>query len=450
MRRSLSTSLLITTSLILVVGTLTVFGLGTSIARFQPNWVRDRDLRSTVEHVIDGLQLDSRGAPTAVSLARSLQQVLDALPADVFYQVLDEKGDVLISSNGATQSVVPQGLAAEGQRKIFKIVRADLPLRVIVEPVPGSKPRLYAMVARSDRFDATLLDNEYGNFTQAILIAVIATMAVFSLVILVTFRRVLRPLTDASAAAAQIDPTNLRSRLKVDDVPVEIVPLIQSFNAALERLETGFRIQQDFLATAAHELKTPLALIRGEMELDGPLNRRVILADLDHMSRHVHQLLHLAEVSDANNLTICEFDAAPIIHDAINSIERLAAAKNVVVDMKSADQPVTLQADASALYVLARNLIENAVNHAPTDSFVSVVLNDREFSVSDMGTGIPDKDIPMLFKRFWRDAHRRDEGAGLGLSICSEISRGHGWAISASNVVPVGARFKVEFGAGKL
>jgi two-component system sensor histidine kinase QseC len=445
MRRSLTANLMLSTAVTLVAGMLCVFGSWALVSHFQPSWLRDRDLAAMADHIVDGVVFDSQDRPSGVRLRHTLQQVMDALPLDVFYQILDPKGTVLISSNGDSNSCLPAGIVPQNALGISTQLRSGQLLHVIVLPVVRPKATSYMLVARSTRFDETLLDNDASTVRLAALVASIAAMMAFSVVILVTMNRMLRRLKGISAAAACIDPANLRARLAVENVPKEIVPLIESFNQALARLEAGFRIQQEFLATAAHELKTPLALIRGEIELDGPTNRKAILSDLDHMGRHVHQLLHLAEVSDANNLAFSPTDATPVVHDAVGFIERLTQARQILVQIDHPSVPVMIGADASALFVLVRNLVENAAHHAPNHSTILVTVDPQGISVRDQGPGIPVDDMPMLFKRFWRGAHRRDVGAGLGLSICSEVARGHGWTLSARNLLPSGAEFRVAF-----
>ncbi len=447
MRRSLRANLMLSTAATFVAGLLCVFGSWALLTHFQPSWLRDRDLTGMARDVAASVAFDDRDHPTSVHLSRTLEQVMQALPQDVFYQVMDPKGKVLIASNGDLNAFLPSGVVPEQARDISTRLRSGLQLRVIVVPVVRASTTSYVLVARSDRFYETLLENDASTIKLAAAIESIVAIVVFALVVLVTINRLLRRLKDISEAAARIAPTNLRARLAVEDVPKEIVPLIESFNLALERLEAGFRIQQEFLATAAHELKTPLALVRGEFELDGPTNRKAILADLDHMSRHVHQLLHLAEVSDANNLVFSPTDVMLIAEDAVESIARLTQARHVRVQIDHPPEPVMIEADASALFALIRNLVENAANHAPDQSSILVTISSVGIRVRDEGPGIPPGDMPKLFNRFWRGAHRRDKGAGLGLSICSEVARGHGWSLSARNLLPSGAEFAVEFGS---
>jgi signal transduction histidine kinase len=96
------------------------------------------------------------------------------------------------------------------------------------------------------------------------------------------------------------------------------------------------------------------------------------------------------------------------------------------------------------LAVLVRNLVENAIHHSAPGSIVLVLVDERRLCVRDFGRGIDPADMPMLFNRFWRGAHRRDDGAGLGLSICREIAQVHHWALTARNAQR-GAEFILLF-----
>jgi signal transduction histidine kinase len=443
MRRSLSTHLLLWAVAMLVAGLVCVFGSWSLLAQARPHWLGDRDLMHMARRFAASISFDSDGRPSAAPLRSGLQPVLDALPSDVFYQVLDARGAVLLSSNRSTTALLPTGRQPGDVKGIYVASLGNVDLDATVLPLKHAGLDAWLLTARSHRFHETLLENDSSNERFAAIVASLASMAVFAAAVLITIRGLLRRLRRISTAAARIDPSNLRARLAVDDVPQELIPLIDSFNEALARLEAGFRIQQDFLATVAHELKTPLALVRGEIELDGPTNRHRILADLDHMGRQVNQLLHLAEVSDASALTRTPIDAVVAVRDAVDFVTRLAGLRNVQIRLSDSVGSSTIHADASALFVLVRNLVENAIHHAPDGSVVDVGIDASGFWVRDQGPGIRPEDLPLLFKRFWRGAHRRDTGAGLGLSICSEIVRGHGWVLSARNAPGAGAEFAV-------
>ncbi|MEE7546797.1 HAMP domain-containing protein, partial [Xanthomonas sp. Kuri4-1] len=198
-------------------------------------------------------------------------------------------------------------------------------LRVATRPVRHGGQRYTVQVARSDRMMATLGDYESRLYLRAGLATGLCALAVFCAVVFVTLQRMLRPVRRVSEAAAHIEPRNLSARLQAEGVPSELTPLIEAFNAALARLEAGYRVQQEFLAAAAHELKTPLALLRAEIELGGASQREALLRDTDLMARHVHQLLHLAEVSEGHNYRVAAVDPCRVAADAVAYLERLAA-----------------------------------------------------------------------------------------------------------------------------
>lgn len=207
----------------------------------------------------------------------------------VFYQVLYAQGTVLLTSNGGRESLMPVDRVGASEPTVFELARAGQNLHVILVPLDRAQGRIFLLVARSQRFQVAMLETDSSTSRLTAVAATLMALTVFAAGVLVTVNQPLRRLRDISAAAAHIEPANFTARLAVDGVPKEIAPLIESFNSALARLERGYRIQQDFLATAAHELKTPIAPMRGEIEMEGPANRTTLLKDLDHMSRQVHQ-----------------------------------------------------------------------------------------------------------------------------------------------------------------
>jgi signal transduction histidine kinase len=272
-----------------------------------------------------------------------------------------------------------------------------------------------------------------------------AGITLFSLVLLfvfgpcvyITLRYALKPVRRISESAAGISPRSIHARLTTHAVPSEIAPLVESFNRVLERLEQGYRIQQEFLATAAHELKTPLALVRAQVELGAPsAERSMLLGDVEHMSRQVQQLLHLAEASEAQNYHPVAVDMREVVHEAATYLQRMANAAGVRVELPKQAVGVCWTADRGALFTLLKNLLENAIQHTPAGTLVSVEVDATTLSVRDWGPGVPQDQLPKIFARFWRGHHRRDQGAGLGMAICQEIAVAHGWSLSAYRADP--------------
>jgi signal transduction histidine kinase len=352
-------------------------------------------------------------------------------PQEITYRVVDNNGRILNAPDiGANldRLIAPIDFSSPHRDQEFSYFEGSLKMMGLTRRLEDNGRTFYIQVASSERVLNLLrpvIAAQPLSVTSTI-VTIIAVMLVVGLMIHI----LLKPLRDISAAAARITPGNLHQRLSTEGMPNEIRQLIDGFNTALTRLEDGFRVQQEFLASAAHELKTPLALMRGQIELEPDLAcRDVLLKDVDLMARQVRQLLHLAELSELQNYRFEMLDPAPIIHDVAAFLDRQAQRYDVEILIVEPDVPVTLWADASALFILLKNLLENAVAHAPAGTMVTVGLNPAEIMVTDEGSGINPDHLELLFERFWRGPGRTQEGAGLGLSICKEIATAHGWTI---------------------
>jgi signal transduction histidine kinase len=193
-------------------------------------------------------------------------------------------------------------------------------------------------------------------------------------------------------------------------------------------------LQQEFLTSAAHELKTPLALIRAQIEIGiDESNRDELLQDVSRMGRQVQQLLHLAEASEPQNYSFEAVKSESLVHEVVNYLERLAVQQGVTIQLVVEPGSLLLHADRGAVFTLLKNLLENAIQHSPAGGVVRLRVAQELISVQNEGPGVAAEDLPRLFTRFWRGKDRRDLGAGLGLSICHEIATVHGWKLQARN-----------------
>ncbi len=445
--KSLSFRLLTTTAIVLTcISGIIVLALAL-LLRWGPDMLVNLELSRNAERIVGSLHFNAAGMPDGIRLNQKMTAVYSVLQQDAAYRVLDQHGALLMSSDNGATAYVPEGEDFDAERSRFRLVGGAGMLQVMTLPFTHDGRQFYVQMMRSERMHRVMLGSDSERTQKIVIVAAIIAMLMFSLVVVWTLHRALKPLREASAAAGKIQVDNLSARLSLEGVPSELAPLFNAFNLALQRLDDGYRVQREFLATAAHELKTPLALIRGQIELAGGndvQDRSALLRDLDHMARQVHQLLHLAEASERQNYAMEDIDVKDIAAEATAQLERLALRREVHVVGAANDEPVMVAADRGALFVLLRNLIENAIHHAPPGSAVDVDVNRQGITVRDYGDGISAEAMPQLFKRFWRGAHRRDEGAGLGLSICEEIAQAHGWALWAENAAP-GASFTVAF-----
>lgn len=364
--------------------------------------------------------------------------IYDSLSQETAWRVLDEDGNVALMSPGA-KSWPRDGMSSRLEKGRFSVENNGVVQNGATERIEHGGKSWFVQLTVSSRI-VDFLHQEFAiPFISfgilafgAILLFIFTVCAYFSL------KYSLRPLRKASLAAAELSPKSLGDRLQSDRIPLEIAPLINNFNAALDRIEKGFRIQQDFLAQAAHELKTPLALIRAELDLMevGPDIRAPLLAQVEHLTRHVQQLLLLAEASEPLSYHYSDVDVAESVRDVVAFLGRIADESQIQLSIEGPPARLIWRADRGALFTLLKNLIENAIQHAPGGSVISITLSADSICVRDRGPGAAAEELPLLFTRFWRGAHRRDHGAGLGLSICQEICTAHGWTLAGERANP--------------
>lgn len=422
-----------------------------AVAVLQSDKLARMDLADAAEGLAEKIRFDGNGRPVGFDASMDdLAWLYEGPQREIAYRILDDAGRTVAASNAGERFWPAGGDFLRLARGSFDFEHDGLVVYGVTEPLEHGGRTWYLQFAASARFMELL-------HHRVALPLVVTGVTVFSLVLLVAFglcayvtlRYTLKPLRDVSESAAAISPRSIHARLKTEVVPSEIAPIVDSFNRVLERLENGYRVQKEFLGTAAHELKTPLALIRAQIELgeDGPQDRDALLSDVEYMTRQVQQLLLLAEASEAHNYNFTTVRVQDAADEAAAYLQRMAGAADVRLEVSAVADNVEWQADRSALFTVLKNLLENAIQHAPAKTIVRVEIQRDAVTVRDSGPGVDAAQLPLLFERFWRAAHRRDHGAGLGLSICQEIALAHGWVLTAVRAEP-GLRFRLAIARG--
>lgn len=445
--RSLSARLWVTSIVALAVClTALAIGITYTFNHFPEQMLGRHEQKESAKDVADGITFNDTGRPVLVKLSAEKAWLFAVAPTELSYRVLDARGSVLLASVDAWDDKPwGEGDLAEMVNKSERVKIRGKPFDITTLEVRHGQAVFYAQTATSARLVEVMIGSKVKQIPATVRIVVLLVAIIFGVTLTFTVHRVLKPLREASSAAALITPRNLRARLPVQGVPSEIKPLIHAFNETLGRLENGFSVQQQFLASAAHELQTPLTLIRAQIELQPEINGKDLLfREIDLMARQVRQLLHLAEVSESQNFTFGEVNVVEVARDVLAYLGRKADMKHIKLEFETTDAPVSIWADRSALFILLKNVVENAINVSPPDSAVWLTVGAVSIEVRDEGPGIREEYMPFLFKRFWRAPDARHDGAGLGLAICKEIAVAHEWRLMVSSLTP-GTRFTVWF-----
>jgi signal transduction histidine kinase len=230
-------------------------------------------------------------------------------------------------------------------------------------------------------------------------------------------------------------------------MPQEVIPLVRAVNQALDRLEEGFRGQREFTADAAHELRTPLAILRTQVDMiDDRELAKSLRDDIESMSRLVNQLLDIAELE---TFVIGEGEVAnlsAIATEIAAYIAPLALSQHKTVAVAGADQSVRVRGNADTLGRAIRNLVENALTHTAAGTTVEISVDPAgALRVMDRGPGVPSAEREQIFRRFWRRDRRRAGSAGLGLAIVKRIAEMHRATIDVSDRPGGGAIFTLRF-----
>ncbi len=174
------------------------------------------------------------------------------------------------------------------------------------------------------------------------------------------------------------------------------------------------------------------------------MHKARLLQDVDLMARQVRQLLHLTELSEQQNYTFAMIDLVSVMDDVVQYLERKVQARQLTLAVDVPAGALMMRADKSALFILLKNLLENALSVGPLHTIVTLSASAAPIRVEDEGPGIDPAWMPFIFDRFWRAPGASYEGAGLGLAICKEIASAHGWAVAAKRL-PRGTSFQISF-----
>ncbi len=434
LRRRLTLQLVGSAAVLATILFLTVLGIARTVA----TETQDNTLTASLTAILDSISVQN--ADLSIDIPYAAFSMLGTVGDErVFYRVTAD-GAFLTGYEDLPDAVNFDAdgrgvLTAPYKGESVRIVSASRQLSVDGHPVEvrgslaqtraGHNATLAAILKR-----AILIG--LGFFTVAVLLAVL------------TAQSTIRPIQNLAASVSRRGPKDLRP--VVAPVPAEMVSLVTSLNRFIERLSTSLTRSEDFIAEAAHRVRTPLATVRTQAEIalrrakrpEDRTSLKDMIRAIDESSRAAGQMLDHAMVTfRADQLDQVPVSLVNLVEELVERLRAVAELKDIELIVEHAE-PVSLAVDPILVQNAVRNILDNAIKYSPEEQSVTVWVgienNLAVVRVSDHGAGFPAQDTDRLLVRFERgDNVRTTVGSGLGLTIAKEVVEAHGGRITISN-----------------
>ncbi|MGY3550465.1 signal transduction histidine kinase [Bradyrhizobium sp. USDA 4472] len=405
----------------------------------------ERDEDRVIDVVQRALTRDAEGDLTLRSTSELKE--LRAETPDLWFLVRDRHGPSL------TEGAVPAEFAAIGGG-LDQISQARLGWQMLEDD--PRKPAARLKRVDTDAGNVQIITATQGRMTgaKALLMTSLAFLGIALPGLLVmgtaTFvatpmivQRAFRGLDTTAEQARRIDIHQRGARLPVERIPLEVVPLVTAINDALARLDQGYIRHERFVADAAHELRTPIAILNTRLESlpSGPDKTR-LLEDAARLATLAEQLLDIQRLDRSGN-PFTRVDLVAIAQSAAADLAPLAIAAGYDLALDAPAMPVETMGDAAALERALTNLVQNAIQHGPRRGTIGIrVSNPACIEVIDEGDAIPPDQREQIFEPFYR-LSPLDRGAGLGLNMVREIVLLHGGQVSVTDGADGGTCFRM-------
>ena len=262
-------------------------------------------------------------------------------------------------------------------------------------------------------------------------------------------RRAMSPLYKLSDQAHEIGPSATSRRLETDQLPTEIAPLIEDVNKAFDRLEQGYKAQRDFSSNVAHEIRTPIAVLRSSVDRIGDTTlKKSLLQDVSQLDRIFGQLIDLSRADAALKSGFKPVELRDIAVEIGSDLAQSALHTGRSLSVTGAEQ-VMISGNSGLLAIAMSNVVRNALQYTPENSEVEIELlfNPAGWRVLDRGPGIPDNLKAALFERFNRgtQTNSNSKGSGIGLAIVKSVAESHDATVSIQDRDSGGSIFSFIF-----
>jgi two-component system sensor histidine kinase TctE len=400
---------------------------------------QDNVLAASVTSIADALR--SEGGAVRLELPYSAFSMLGALSDDrVFYRVAIRGGEVL---TGYADLPIPQAPGTPGRVRFETVEYSGETVRTATitrTVLADQQPRSVVMTVAQTRSGVTAISSRLSR------IAALLSVAFFVLAVSLSTwaaRGALRPLNELAMAVSRRGPSDLRPVRQ--ETSAELAPLVDALNRLMGRLADSLRRSEDFIAQAAHRVRTPLATVRTQAEIalhsvEKEQNKRIlrrVIRAVDESSRSAGQLLDHATVSfRADDLAQDDIDLAELARDTAEALRPTAEMKDIALDLHVTPAPT--RGDAVLLRNALRNLLDNSIKYSPDETTIEIAIRPEpgawRLTIRDEGRGFGDDKPSGLAERFRRGGNAGDViGSGLGLTIVAEVARAHGGRLELKN-----------------
>jgi two-component system OmpR family sensor kinase len=366
----------------------------------------------------------------------------------IWVQLADADGNVLARSNNLGDRVLP----VVSGRNMVPMTASGATLRILPYYFEANGQTYQLIFAQS----LSSVNSTLASMGIAVLLIVVVFVTLATLSVAIMIGRALSPVKKVTATAQSIaSSSDLSRRVNYRGSKDEIGQLAATFDQMIEQIDGLMRSQRSFVADASHELRGPLTVIRGNLDLlkrdlseeDRSESIRVLEAEMTRMTRIVNDLLVLAEVESGQLDREQTISLKELLLDAHERALQFAGDRQVVIERQ---EDLWVKGDAHRLDQLIGNLVGNAIKYTPDGGTITLSLyQDGDWArldVADTGMGIPAEHLPHIFERFYRvdkARSRRSGGSGLGLAIVRGIAEQHGGRVSVTSELGKGSTFSV-------
>jgi signal transduction histidine kinase len=424
----------------ILVSGATYFLLNSTINSYEQRILRDHA-------VVVAKYLTFENGRWSFQIPADLQAIYSRGYSGYALAVSDDRGKTLYSSLPRTGPALEEARRQGGEAFLQRQLGTSV-YYLLVFPVTVAGRTAWLEIGQNSASPDVIVDDVLARFLRRIGWIVLPIFGSLLLLDAILLKNILRPVLDASKIASNISSSQLSDRLPEDELPQEIRPLASAVNAALDRLEEAMKAQREFTADAAHELRTPLAILRTHIDtkLD-PATAKELQADVSAAVRILDQLLELAEMEGSWAGQWKKGDLNEMAADIVARSAPLAITERKSLEFLPSPQSPILLCNWEMVSRALTNLIDNAIRYTPVGEEVTVqIVAPNTIHVLDRGPGIKPDHRKFIFRRFWRRDRQGRGHAGLGLAIVAKIAQLHGGSVGVMDRPGGGSIFELSLG----